>query len=126
MCLTEKHSVGVCACVCVYRPGYHLVVEIRSVKGCSQCDCLWHAQDLLTVLEDATGCRGCEPEQWDFRELPLQDAQQFIICIQTHTNTSMHMLFSTLKINFDLKGGCIERTILPHSSILVKGASHLV
>lgn len=80
--------------------GYHLIEEIGSVEGCGECDWLWHTQDLLTVLEDAAGCRGCEPEQWDFGKLPLQDAQQFIICRDKHTELSI------LKINltFDLKG----------------------
>lgn len=88
MCVRE------CSC-----QGYHLVVEVESVEGCRECDWLFHTQDLLTVLEDAAGCCGCEPEKWDFRELPFQDAQQFIICVGIHT-------FSLTKINleFDQKG----------------------
>lgn len=79
---------GVCVCVCKREcrcHGYHLVVEVGSVKGCRERDRLWHTQDLLAVLEDAAGCRGGEPEQWDFGELPLQDAQQFVICTGTQT-----------------------------------------
>lgn len=74
MCLVERYTgVGECGCC-----GY-LVVEVGAVEGSGECDWLFHTQDLLAVLEDAAGCRGCEPEQRDFRELPFQDAQQFII-----------------------------------------------
>lgn len=64
--------------------GSHLIVEVGTVEGCGECDWLFDTQDLLTVLEDAAGCCGCEPEQWDFGELPFQDAQQFIIWTGTH------------------------------------------
>lgn len=64
--------------------GYYLVVEIGSVEGGSECDCLWHTKDLLTVLEDAAGCRGSEAKQRDFGKLPLQDSQQLIIYTVNH------------------------------------------
>lgn len=64
--------------------GYHLIVEIGSVEGGGEHDWLCHTKDLLTVLEDAAGCRGSEAEQRDFGELPLQDSQQLIIYTVTN------------------------------------------
>lgn len=77
-----------CASECgCYRD--HLVVEIGSVEGRGERDWLRQTQDLLAVLEDAAGCRGCEADEGHFGELPLQDAQQFIIYTTKHTqNTS--------------------------------------
>lgn len=72
-------SERLCSC-----HGSHLIVEIGSVEGCSECDWLFDTQDLLTVLEDTASCCSCEPKQGDFGELPFQDAQQFIICTGTH------------------------------------------
>lgn len=83
-CGWNIHCVCVCECSC---HGDYLVVEIGAVEGCGDCDWLSDTQDLLTVLEDAVGRRGREANQRDFRELPFQDAQQFII--YTHTDTGV-------------------------------------
>lgn len=61
----------------------YLITEISSIEGSSECDCLWHTQDLLTVLEDVAGCCGCETKEGDFGELPLQYAKQLIICTRS-------------------------------------------
>ena len=101
-CMKQVAERQVCECS---EHGY-LVIETGSIKRGSECDWLRHTEDLLTVLEDTAGCCGCEAEQRDFGELPLQDAQELIIytkytqiSLMTFTSSAKHILKQTRILN---------------------------
>ena len=71
----DSRSVNVLLTTVVATARAHLVVEVGPVEGGGDGEWLRHAQDLLAVLQHAAGGRGCQTQQRDVGELPLQDAQ---------------------------------------------------